>query len=95
MLAGLFTAQPADFGLQLADSLFGGDAGVGFLVKLSMAEACWATGVSLFSINVRLTAAEMSPAWSAMVSDGDTVDATGHLRVGGLSASMYLLTVTL
>ena len=33
VLAGLFTAQPADFGLQLADSLFGGDAGVGFLVK--------------------------------------------------------------
>ena len=39
--------------------------------------------------------AEMSPGWSAMVSDGDTVDATGDRRVGGLSASMYLLTVSL
>ena len=39
--------------------------------------------------------AEMSPDWSAMVSDGDTVDATGDRRVGGFSASMYLLTVSL
>ena len=39
--------------------------------------------------------AEMSPVWSAMVSDGDTVDATGDRRVGGFSASMYLLTVSL
>ena len=37
----------------------------------------------------------MSPLWSAMVSDGDTVDATGDRRVGGFSASMYLLTVSL
>ena len=39
--------------------------------------------------------AEMSPVWSAMVSAGDTVDATGDRRVGGLSASMYLLSVSL
>ena len=39
--------------------------------------------------------AEMSPVWSTMVSDGDIVDATGDRRVGGLSASTYLLTVSL
>ena len=39
--------------------------------------------------------AEMSPVWSAIVSDGDTVDATGDRRVGGFSASTYLLTVSL
>ena len=39
--------------------------------------------------------AEMSPVWSAMVSDGDAVEPTGVRRVGGLSASMYLLTVSL
>ena len=39
--------------------------------------------------------AEMSPVWSTMVSDGDIVDATGDRGVGGLSASTYLLTVSL
>ena len=37
----------------------------------------------------------MSLGWSAMVSDeADSVDAMGDRRVGGLSASMYLLTVS-
>jgi hypothetical protein len=38
---------------------------------------------------------EMSLGWSAMVSDGEVVDAVGDRRVGGLSASMYFLTVSL
>ena len=39
--------------------------------------------------------AETSPVGAAMVSDGDTVDATGDRRVGGFSAPMYRMDIPL
>ena len=38
--------------------------------------------------------AEMSFAWSVMISDGVSAEVAGDRRVGGLPASMYLLTVS-
>ena len=51
-------------------------------------------GRGLLRIGCR-SSAEMSFAWSAMVSDAGAGGVAGVRRVGGVSASMYLLTVSL